>query len=481
MTPRDSHDSAVLPRRPAGPGLATRITLGITLFSLLFAVPATWLLLTGAKSLNEETAEQTRRDMAIETARLRSAEARLPANMAARDVDAGGGLRLQVGPDVAVDTLDGPQQAHVYRVVGAGPEGGEQAVLFAPAGKESEAGKRLVVLVLLVTGGLVLLVLIVTAVISRRAVAPVKAMVEDVLAVSRGRIDHAIRTHHATGEVAHLGRAVDRMVRDFAERETSREALAKNQRETEVLRELRRNLKPMTVDPPVGFDLRTKLIEAAGAGTGDFVDALTDGEGRPTLVVGATATRGMPGALLMAMTRAYLRGAVMQGLGPAESCDLTNTSLNRDLARGLFASAIVARLDPTTALVELVSAGHKAPAVRFDADAGTLRKLQPNGIALGFDAGPIFRRSLESVSLKLAEGDALFLFSPAAFEAENAQGKQLGEKGVYALAKIAIDDGLDAMEGKLRAFLGGQPKGDLAFAVLRHVGRGGGVGAEPPA
>jgi serine phosphatase RsbU (regulator of sigma subunit) len=129
---------------------------------------------------------------------------------------------------------------------------------------------------------------------------------------------------------------------------------------------------------------------------------------------------------------------------------------------------MVARLEPSTGAVELVSAGHQVPAVRWAAAEGELRKLQPNGIALGFDDGPVFRKSLELLKLDLLPGDALFMCSTSVFEASSPSGKTLGESGVYQLAKIGINNGLGAMEEKLRAFLGGEPDADLAFALVRR-------------
>jgi len=126
------------------------------------------------------------------------------------------------------------------------------------------------------------------------------------------------------------------------------------------------------------------------------------------------------------------------------------------------------RLDPEDKNLALVSAGHKAPAVRWDAAHGQWRKIQPNGIALGFDSGPIFHESLEEVKIPLGTGDAVFLFSPGAFECANAKGRVLGEKGVYSLAKLAVEQDLEAMEKKLLGFLGGRPQSDLAFALLRR-------------
>ena len=141
---------------------------------------------------------------------------------------------------------------------------------------------------------------------------------------------------------------------------------------------------------------------------------------------------------------------------------------DRDLARGLYASAMVARVDPGDGAVDLVSAGHQAPAIRLDAAAGQMRKLQPNGIALGFDRGPVFRNALETVQLTLEVGDGLFLFSPELYAATSPKGQELGESGAAQLAKIALEQDLDAVVRRLESFLGGPPEADLGFALLRR-------------
>ena len=469
MTTHDDSDSQAVLRHPVGMGLAGRFTLGLAILAVLFAAPATWFLLDGATKLNQETAIQSRRAMAETTGRAILKPPSLPEQVRFQEYMTPGGLRVLVGDSpIALEGTDG---ARLYRVIQPGDEEARNAVdLYAPVLEDPTIGRRLIVLVLMVTGGLVFVLIVIGAWTAQRVAAPLRNMIDDVLAISHGRLEHHVHVEHAVGEVAHLGRAVDRVVRDLVEGQEMERKLERRQREVEVLRELRRNLRPLHAAAPAGYSLETAVVEARGAGTGDFVDAMSDADGRLTVVVGSTATPGMPGALLMAMTRAYVRSATLAGKSPAEACDSTNTSLNRDLARGLYASAMVLRLDPATANIELVSAGHKAPALRWDADAGELRKLQPNGIALGFDQGPIFRKSLEIVRLDLHSDDGILLFSPVAFELEDAAGHKLGEKGIYALAKVAMAEGMPAMEKKLLKFLGGQPTSDVAFALLRHIG-----------
>lgn len=474
MSRNDSHEDLAPTRAPAGIGLAARFVIGLGLLVSIIATVAGIALWNGAQEVAQSAGEQAQRAVARRTGELlRDGVQEGP--ITGLSLPAPEGVDVQTAKVTLQTESGGEQEARVFQVSvdgtsepGTAENGAKRSrMLYAPSARPPAESQRLIILILLVCGGTVVGTVVVGAFTARKVAEPLRSIVDDVAAISRGRLDRRVHVDGAPKEVTYLARAVDRMVQDLLAGQRDREALDLKQREAESLRELRRNLRPLESDAPYGYSIETTLVESDGAGSGDFVDSLRDDEGHSTLVVGSTATRGMPGALLLAMTRAYLRGAFLQGSQPSIAFDRTNASLNRDLARGLFASAIALSLDSKTGAVELVSAGHKAPAVRWDAEAGQLRKLQPNGIALGFDQGPIFRKSLETLELTLAPGDAIFLFSPSAFECESAAGKKLGEAGVYSLAKLAIENGLDAMETKLKQFLGGAPADDLAFALLR--------------
>ncbi|MDA1259339.1 MAG: SpoIIE family protein phosphatase [Planctomycetota bacterium] len=467
MTREDSETRESGRRRP-GPGLAARFTLGLGLFATLLAAAAGYVLLRGIDSLQEDLVNESYRSMTAETSRMRELGVEVPGGVNVMEGLGPHGRRVQAGTMLA-ETPEGPTDTRFFRVPSStGPSAEPPMTLFAPAETGTDASSRMFLLVTLVTGSLILAVVIVGAWTARRIARPLNEMVEDVLAISRGRLDRRIRGDDAVGEVAHLAVAMDRMVDDLMQGQETERALVASQAEAENLRVLRRNLRPMRVVPPENWEIETRLLEAESTGSGDFSDALRDDGGRLTLVVGAPAAGGMSGALLMAMTRAYLRGAVLAGAEPAAACDTANAALNRDLTRGLYCSAMVLQVDPASGSAALVSTGHQTPAIRWDAAAKQWKKLQPNGIALGFDDGPVFRKALETMSLQLLPGDAIVLASPAVLAASSPSGKELGEGGLAQLAKIGVEQGLEAVEKKLRAFLGGGPEADLAFALIRR-------------
>ena len=458
-------------RRKPGMGIASRFTLGLGLVASVVAVAASLLLLNGIDEIGGTITTAAQVEMASETARLNALNAERSGDMYLTRHTAQSGLVVQVGQgklDVDGETVD-----KIVFLASPANQGGQNSIsegFYAPLDSMASASTKIISLVVLVFAAFVLIVVVMALITAKRITRPLNEMVDDVLKISRGHVDTSISAENAVGEVAHLAIAVERMVDDLVESQEQAQALVDSLSETASLRDVQRRLRPMDIPVVNNWEVSTCVLEAEGPGTGDFVDAMRDDEdGFVTAWVGAPSISGLAGALIMTMTRSYLRVRSLSGLALAESIDAANFALHRDLAKGMYCTVMAARFNPQTGEGEIVSAGHQSPAVRFDAESGEMRTLQPNGIALGFDGGPIFRNSVETLQLQLKDGDAMFMYSPRATACENAAGKELGEKGVYALAKIAIDSGLEVMQEKLLKYLGDNAHPDLGFVLIRNT------------
>ena len=457
-------------RRKPGMGIASRFTLGLGLVASVVAVAASFLLLNGIDEIGSTITTDAQIEMASETARLNALGAERSDALLSRRLSQLGSV-VQVGKGKV--NVDGETVDKIVFLAAPANTGGQNSiseVFYAPLDSMASASTKIIWLVVLVFGAFVLIVVIMALITAKRITRPLNEMVDDVLKISRGHVDTSISAENAVGEVAHLAIAVERMVDDLVESQEQAQALVDSLSETANLRDVQRRLRPMDIPVVNNWEVSSCVLEAEGPGTGDFVDAMRDDEdGFVTAWVGAPSLSGLAGALIMTMTRSYLRVRLLAGMALAESIDAANFALHRDLAKGMYCTIMAARFNPQTGEGEIVSAGHQSPAVRFDAESGEIRTLQPNGIALGFDGGPIFRNSIETLQLQLKDGDAMFMYSPRATACENAAGKELGEKGVYALAKIAIDSGLEAMQDKLLQYLGGNAHPDLGFVLIRNT------------
>lgn len=456
-------------RRKPGMGIASRFTLGLGLVASVVAIAATFLLLNGIDEIGGTIAIDAQVEMASETALLRAQSAERTGDLLMTRHLSQSDAVVQVGDGKVI--VNGETQDTRVFLASPANKGGPNSIseeFFAPINSMASASAKIISLVVLVFGAFVLIVVIMASLTARRITTPLNEMVEDVLAISRGRLDTRIGAENAVGEVAHLATAVERMVDDLVESQEQAQELADSLSETANLRDVQRRLKPMDIPVVNDWQVSSFVLEAEGPGTGDFVDAMYEDEnGFTTAWVGTPSMSGLAGALIMTMTRSYLRVRLLGGMALAESIDKANFALHRDLAKGMYCTIMATRFNPQSGEAEIVSAGHQSPAVRFDAESGEMRTLQPNGIALGFDGGPIFRNSIETLQLQLKAGDALFMYSPSAAACENSAGKALGEKGVYSLAKIAIEEGLEVMQDRLLQYLDHNTHPDIGFVLIR--------------
>jgi sigma-B regulation protein RsbU (phosphoserine phosphatase) len=269
--------------------------------------------------------------------------------------------------------------------------------------------------------------------LSRRVTAPITALIEDVRILSHGNLDHRVRVQ-AGGELGLLAKSVDRMIRSLRDAREAERETEMREHELAVAAEVRTSLLPETTPQIPGYEVAAHAAAADSVG-GDLYDTIEkvgDGTSVGFLVAGISA-RGVPGAMLMTMARAYLHGALETHTSPAEALKVANRAVTRDMRRGLFVTALVAILDPREGRVRVACAGHKAPLFHYKAAEQKVEWVHPEGIALGFDPGPVFDRTVQDTEIHLAPGDRVVLTTSGVSALKNEADEELGENRFVAL------------------------------------------------
>jgi len=266
--------------------------------------------------------------------------------------------------------------------------------------------------------------------VAGQVVGPVNRLVADVRQIALGNLHHRTMGR-GPGEIRLLGWAIDRMTQDLREARETEVELSVRQRELELAAGVREALLPTTTPLVAGYDLGASFLASPRFG-GDFHDFVERSDGRVGVLVCDVGGRGVPAALVGATARSTLRGELGRVAEVGEAFARVNRWLAGDMRRGMFVSAFYALLDPAQGLATVACAGHKIPLLRVCAADGQLRVVQPDGIAFGFDKGPVFERRLQVVEVPIEPGDRLVLANSAPVRIKNDAGEELGEKAFYA-------------------------------------------------
>jgi len=344
----------------------------------------------------------------------------------------------------------------------------ERGNLLTPADLTGGQADSLFGLILLSTALVILVGAGVAFKVALGVTKPIEQLVDDVRTISRGNLHHRTRVKGG-GEVYHLARQIDRMAQSLEEAQEVEVELGVRERERAVAREVREALLPQSCPEVPGYEIGDLHVDAAEPG-GDFHDFIEVG-GRVLLLVCEVSGKGVPGALVGATARAYLRNELARGEDLLSTFKKVNREIARDVRRGMYVTAMCVSLDPEAGVAEVICAGHKLPLIRFDAQGGQVRLIQPEGIALGFDKGPVFDHRVELVRVPVGPGDRLVLANTGPVQVVDTEGNEFGEKAFYRVvarnAKRSPESMLNGILMALEEHAGdAEFPADISLAIL---------------
>jgi sigma-B regulation protein RsbU (phosphoserine phosphatase) len=205
--------------------------------------------------------------------------------------------------------------------------------------------------------------------------------------------------------------------------------------------------------------------------SGDYYGYIRVAPDRWGVAIADVSGKGVPASLIMAMCRSVLRGQAPGKTSAADVLNQVNRQIYPDIKEDMFISMAYLLLDENGNDITLCRAGHDAPLL-YEAKTGTVRKLNPPGMALGIDSGDVFERITRDFTLQMESDDCLILYTDGVTEALDTRGNEYGIKrmtqsiaasahqGAAAIRKRLIDD--------LLAFIGNHPQNDdITLIVIR--------------
>lgn len=276
--------------------------------------------------------------------------------------------------------------------------------------------------------------------LAMRVTGPLKRFMEDLEEIGDGNLDHQVGVK-TNDEIGQLAEAFNIMTVNLRHAQEAEMALMKQEHEMAIASQIQRNLTPSSTPEIAGYDVAHFYVSAGNVG-GDYVDFLPLDADRVGIVIADVSGKGVPAAIVMAMTRAFLRADALNGdaggvdYSPRRVLTSVNKRLSDDIRRGMFVTAQYLIIDRQKHRVTFASAGHN-PMVVWRARTETVELVTANGMALGFHGGELFERNLQEKVVLLEPGDRIVLYTDGVTEAYDEQRDLFGEKRLYAVTKKA--------------------------------------------
>jgi serine phosphatase RsbU (regulator of sigma subunit) len=239
----------------------------------------------------------------------------------------------------------------------------------------------------------------------------------------RVMIDRVVENETATiADLLEKNRLLGESLRELQEAQVHLITRERTETELATANEIQKRMLPEKIPVIPGWSIDA-LWQPARAVSGDFYDFIPLPDGRLALVIGDVTDKGVPAALLMAVTRSTVRTAASQAPTPGDLLAQVNDILCQQIPLNRFATCQVGFLDPASGHLELANAGHPLPLI---AHQGSVREIRATGLALGIFPGMVY----EVIQDRLEPGDSLLCYSDALSEGRNPQGQLLDTAGV---------------------------------------------------
>ena len=213
-----------------------------------------------------------------------------------------------------------------------------------------------------------------------------------------------------------------------------------------------------------------RLIPAKAVG-GDLYNAFVR-DGKLFFCIGDVSGKGIPAALIMAITQALFRNIASRESNPAHIMNQLNETACRNNKDSIFVTLFVGVLDLPTGLLRYCNAGHELPIVietsGSNVESNFLEVIPNIPVGLFED----FKYEMQSIVMK--PGSALFLYTDGLTEARDAKGKFLRrDKVVKMIHDCGSTDPRQLVEAAIacwKQFIGTtEQSDDLTLLALNYT------------
>lgn len=264
----------------------------------------------------------------------------------------------------------------------------------------------------------------------------------------------------STGNIAHFV-SVHKDITEFRK-------LTEQELQLGVAREVQQRFYANAAINVAGFDIATAACPANETG-GDYVDIFSMPDGRICIGIGDVSGHGVGSALVMALTRAYVRSFAQVEADLASILSRVNLMLLADLGNYRYVTLLLVCLEGAANSLSYASAGH-VPGFLISSSGEVDHVLESSGPPLGLFGDSQYVGAV----VPLAPQKLLVLLTDGATETTaSSEDLEFGTDGVLAYVRAHRQDSArelaDGICGAARLFRGECPQEDDVTGVVVKV------------
>ena len=288
--------------------------------------------------------------------------------------------------------------------------------------------RRIVTFIVII--GLILMLLVFSRIVSRE-LKPLRRLADQAGTIAQGNFDQKIPDEKRSDEIGRLSHSFGDMqqslVRYIEELQQTTAQKATIESELKVASAIQTSILPR-IFPPFpersDIDLYASMTPAKDVG-GDLFDFFLRDE-KLFFCIGDVSGKGVPAAIVMAVTLSLLRSAAAHENDPGHVLQTVNETLCMSNDSNMFITLLLGVLDLPTGRLRYCSAGHDCPIILQGGKLSTLSCI-PN-LPLGVMAD--MRYSVQESQLE--PGSTLFLYTDGLTEAMNEDHALFGLERVHS-------------------------------------------------
>jgi sigma-B regulation protein RsbU (phosphoserine phosphatase) len=252
----------------------------------------------------------------------------------------------------------------------------------------------------------------------------------------------------------------------------AKEQLSAIQHELRVATRIQQSILPRTFPPfpeRKDFSIYAEMTPAREVG-GDFYDFFLIDEHRLGFVVGDVSGKGVPAAILMAVSRTLLRATAIQSSSAGECLEYVNSVLVHQSDPAMFVTIFYGILHTDTGELEYSIGGHNPPIIF--SRSGNAEMMQTRG---GMIVGMVEEARYSTGCIRLSPGDGILLYTDGVTEAEDPAENQFSEERLLGLlAKSggrSVEEIVQEVMHAVALFASGAPQhDDITAMAMRYEG-----------